>query len=239
MPADIRDTFKVGTKTVVVEQCDLRGDITIGSGTILQPRCTIVAAAGPIIFGQNNIVEETVVIVNRHKTPLIIGDNNLFEVGCRIEAPSIGDWNTFGIKCRVSPQVSVGSHCTIGAGCMILPSPFPPSASSDPFKAALAQKEEPAPPPPPPDSDTAMESPAPSDDNPPLASPPPDTPSAAPSPPSTASGDKLDDYTHVFGSENRRRKASGEGEGQAKALFVKHHDFLRDMLPKYNKLKMF
>jgi dynactin-6 len=53
------------------------------AGTILQPRCTIVAAAGPIIFGQNNVVEELAVIVNRHKEPLIIGDCNLFEVGCR------------------------------------------------------------------------------------------------------------------------------------------------------------
>lgn len=52
-------------------------------GTVLQPRCTILAMSGPIILGSNNIVEENVVIVNRLKQPMIIGDNNLFEVGCR------------------------------------------------------------------------------------------------------------------------------------------------------------
>jgi len=52
-------------------------------GTVLQPRCTILAMSGPIILGSNNIVEENVVIVNRLKQPMVIGDNNLFEVGCR------------------------------------------------------------------------------------------------------------------------------------------------------------
>jgi hypothetical protein len=41
-----KDSFKVGTKTVVVENCDLRGDITLGSGALLSqpspyPLCTL------------------------------------------------------------------------------------------------------------------------------------------------------------------------------------------------------
>lgn len=34
-------------------------------GTILHPRCTILALLGPIIIGSNCIIEENVVIVNR------------------------------------------------------------------------------------------------------------------------------------------------------------------------------
>lgn len=45
--------------------------------------------SGPIVFGSNNIIEENVVIVNRLKQPMIIGDNNLFEVGCRTPPPSL------------------------------------------------------------------------------------------------------------------------------------------------------
>ncbi len=59
------------------------------TGTILQPRCTILAVSGPIIFGENNIVEENVIIVNRHKQPMVIGDHNLFEVGSRAGIPSL------------------------------------------------------------------------------------------------------------------------------------------------------
>ncbi|BGO99510.1 Dynactin subunit 6 [Rhodotorula toruloides] len=228
MAPEIVDSFKVGTKTVVVADCDLRGDITLGSGTILQPRCTILAMAGPIVFGSNNIVEENVVIVNRLKQPMVIGDNNLFETGCRIESPCIGSHNTFGIRCRVTPMVEVGSNCVVGAGCIVQACPFPPE---QPRTGADAEDRGPVAP----ASDELM--PPPSSEGPSQTDPSPSpAPSSATSQPPL---DRLDDFTHVFGSENRRRKASGEGSGQSKALFVKHWEYLRDTLPKYHKLKMF
>jgi hypothetical protein len=80
----------------------------------------------------------------------------------------------------------------------------------------------------------------------PSGSPGPASPSLSstapsPAPPAARStpSDALADYTHVFGSENRRRTASVEGTGQAKALFVKHWEYLRETLPKHHKLKMF
>ncbi|GAA5980594.1 hypothetical protein JCM11641_006692 [Rhodosporidiobolus odoratus] len=233
MPTEIRDSIKVGTKCVVLDSCQLRGDITLGSGTILQPQCTIIAAAGPIIFGSNNIVEENVVIANRHKEPLIIGDSNLFEVGCRVESPSVGSHNTFGIKSRVSPYVAVGSHCVVGAGCIVLPSPFSPSLSFPDLSTGS--------PPPFQTSDDAVASPSDTDMASPATSPPPPPAEEPPTISSTSTEqlETLPDYTHVFGRENRRRKATGEGTGQAKALFVKHWEYLRDTLPKYNKLKLF
>ncbi|GAA6010703.1 hypothetical protein JCM11491_002904 [Sporobolomyces phaffii] len=128
MPTEIKDSFQIGTKCVVVADCDLRGDITIGQGSVLQPRCTILALSGPIVLGDNNILEENVVIVNRLKQPLVIGNSNLFQVGARIESPKIGDHNNFGIRSRISPHVQVESHCTVGSGCVVLPSPFPSPA---------------------------------------------------------------------------------------------------------------
>lgn len=49
----------------------------------------------------------------------------------------------------------------------------------------------------------------------------------------------LEDYTQVFGAECRRRKWSGQGQAQARSFHSKHIDYLRDTLPKFNKLKMF
>lgn len=74
-----------------------------------------------------------------------------------------------------------------------------------------------------------------------VATEPESSASQQPVTPSTASpiSDSLANYTHVFGSENRRRKATSEGDGQAKALFAKHWEYLRDTLPRYHKLKMF
>ena len=98
---------------------------------MLHPRCTILALSGPIFLGSNNILEENVVIVNRLKQPLTIGDSNLFQVGCRIESPTIGNYNNFGIRSRVSPHIAIRDNVTVGAGCIVLPCPFPSPSPSE------------------------------------------------------------------------------------------------------------
>lgn len=122
-------------------------------------------------------------------------------------------------------MVEVGSNCVVGAGCVVQASPFPPENP----RTGVKEDELAAP-----SSDELMA--------PPSEEPSQTDPSSLPAPSSATSQpplDRLDDFTHVFGSENRRRKASGEGTGQSKALFVKHWEYLRDTLPKYHKLKMF
>jgi dynactin 6 len=71
---------------VVCQDVELKGDITIGSGigvengsadltftifwigTIVHPKATIFAIAGPIVIGVNCIIEEAAIIVNRCAT---------------------------------------------------------------------------------------------------------------------------------------------------------------------------
>jgi dynactin-6 len=65
---------------VVCQDVELKGDITIGSGssfslwntllmlptgTIVHPKATVFAIAGPIVIGANCIIEEAAIIVNR------------------------------------------------------------------------------------------------------------------------------------------------------------------------------
>lgn len=50
---------------------------------------------------------------------MYIGENNVFEVDCTVEASSIGDNNIFESKCFVGNKVNVGSGCIIGAGCRL------------------------------------------------------------------------------------------------------------------------
>ena len=74
------------------------------TGTIVHPKATIFAIAGPIVIGTGCIIEEGAIIVNRSMVTLIcsainahlhtrrkevmrIGDDNLFEIGCRISSP--------------------------------------------------------------------------------------------------------------------------------------------------------
>ncbi|KAG0150391.1 hypothetical protein CROQUDRAFT_72944 [Cronartium quercuum f. sp. fusiforme G11] len=118
----IENKFTFHPTAVVAQDVDLVGDLTFGPNCMIHPSCTIVGF-GPIVFGSGCIVEEQSVICNRLKTPMEIGTDNLFSVGCRVEASAIGSSNVFEAKCKVSSDVAIGSHCVIGAGCTLVSEP--------------------------------------------------------------------------------------------------------------------
>eukprot|EP00656_Telonema_subtile_P040211 TRINITY_DN45275_c0_g1_i1.p1 TRINITY_DN45275_c0_g1~~TRINITY_DN45275_c0_g1_i1.p1 ORF type:complete len:190 (-),score=28.38 TRINITY_DN45275_c0_g1_i1:126-695(-) len=94
----------------------IKGLVTIGSGTVVHPSCTILAEAGPIEIGANNILEEQVVIRNSgFPGGMTIGAENLFQVGCCIEAERVGDACCFGVKATVRAGATLDSGCDIGA----------------------------------------------------------------------------------------------------------------------------
>ena len=117
-----------------------------------------------------------------------IGDENLFEIGCRkssilsdltplhdflgIECPSIGNYNTFTTRSRVHHTVRISSFCVIGAACLLVPT----------------------------------------------------------------EDETLEDYTVVYGPAAERRQWSGRGKVQEIDLRRKHAEYLREMLPKFNRL---
>ena len=47
----------------------------------------------------------------------------------------------------------------------------------------------------------------------------------------------LDDYTVVYGPEAERRTWTGKGKIQEADLRRKHAEYLREMLPKFNRLR--
>lgn len=49
----------------VCEDCTLEGDITIGGGTVIHPRVTIIAEGGPIIIAEYCIIEEYSTIIHK------------------------------------------------------------------------------------------------------------------------------------------------------------------------------
>lgn len=57
--------MKIAPGAVVCEESILKGDITIGTKSIIHPRACILAEAGPIIIGDGNIIEEMATIANR------------------------------------------------------------------------------------------------------------------------------------------------------------------------------
>jgi dynactin-6 len=57
-------SLKISAKAIVCQEAQLSGDVTVEDGTVIHPKVTIIAEAGPIIIGMNNILEEQVVIKN-------------------------------------------------------------------------------------------------------------------------------------------------------------------------------
>jgi dynactin 6 len=49
----------------ICQDIDIRGDITIGAGTVIHPKATIYALSGSIVIGEGCVIEENVVIVNQ------------------------------------------------------------------------------------------------------------------------------------------------------------------------------
>uniref|UniRef100_A0A3B5JZK9 Dynactin subunit 6 n=1 Tax=Takifugu rubripes TaxID=31033 RepID=A0A3B5JZK9_TAKRU len=121
---------KIATGAVVCVESEIRGDVTIGPRTVVHPKARIIADAGPIIIGEGNLIEEQALIINRYpenispddevqpKT-MIVGMNNVFEVGCVSQALKIGDNNVIESKADVGRNVILTNGCIIGAFCQV------------------------------------------------------------------------------------------------------------------------
>ncbi|XP_071746643.1 dynactin subunit 6 isoform X2 [Lepeophtheirus salmonis] len=125
MSSNSNGNLKLSAKAIVCCESELKGDITIGTRTIVHPKACIWAIDGPIIIGENNIIEEGAKIINENEcnvenTPvMIIGSNNVFEVDSETRALKIGDSNVIEPKSFVGRNTVLSNGCIVGAGVSI------------------------------------------------------------------------------------------------------------------------
>lgn len=102
-------TFSAGC--MVCDNVVVRGRVSFGAGTIVQPCAQFLATgAGRIVIGSDNIFEEQCIVVNDTDEDMVIGSMNLFEVGCKIKATRIGNGNQIGVRASVGWGVVMGDH---------------------------------------------------------------------------------------------------------------------------------
>ena len=67
------------------------GDITIGPGTVVFPGALIRCSegAGPVVIGRGCVLEESSVVECVDAGGLLVGEGNLFEVGCTVRALAV------------------------------------------------------------------------------------------------------------------------------------------------------
>ncbi|XP_017819239.1 dynactin subunit 6 isoform X1 [Callithrix jacchus] len=129
MAEKTQKSVKIAPGAVVCVESEIRGDVTIGPRTVVHPKARIIAEAGPIVIGEGNLIEEQALIINAYPDnitpdtedpepkPMIIGTNNVFEVGCYSQAMKMGDNNVIESKAYVGRNVILTSGCIIGACC--------------------------------------------------------------------------------------------------------------------------
>eukprot|EP00045_Choanoeca_perplexa_P023181 m.12549 g.12549 ORF g.12549 m.12549 type:complete len:163 (-) comp9976_c0_seq1:186-674(-) len=98
----------------------LEGDVTVGAGSIIHPTARICATNGPIIIGENNMIEEQVLIENnRDGAVLIIGNGNVIETGAQCRFGSLGSDNVISAHAVVQDRVQIGSNCFLGPAVVV------------------------------------------------------------------------------------------------------------------------
>ncbi|TPX60951.1 hypothetical protein PhCBS80983_g01470 [Powellomyces hirtus] len=97
---------------VICDESILEGNITLGKGNIIHPKCTIICeGGGPIVIGNGNVFEENVRVVNKSKPCLSVfeggkmGNGCTIEVGARVQDGTVlGDNVVVGTKCSTYPN---------------------------------------------------------------------------------------------------------------------------------------
>mmetsp|Transcript_17698 Transcript_17698/g.2903 ORF Transcript_17698/g.2903 Transcript_17698/m.2903 type:complete len:112 (+) Transcript_17698:73-408(+) len=99
-------------------------------GCVMHIDCSLIAEIGAIYFGEYNIIEERVRIVNNSiQGTMQIGSYNLFEVGCIVENSNIGNMNTISHRVKIPTGCTIGSKCVIVAGVELEPGTVVPDGT--------------------------------------------------------------------------------------------------------------
>lgn len=110
---------KIYPRVIIAADATIRGSVTIKTGSVIHPHSKIDASRGPIVIGENCIVEERVQLVSANEGGMNIGDANSFRAGCCVCAAEIGNCNIFEPASRVFASISIPNFCVIGAGCSV------------------------------------------------------------------------------------------------------------------------
>ncbi|KAG9401749.1 Dynactin subunit 6 [Aphanomyces cochlioides] len=111
--------------------------VSIGAKSVLHPKCCIEILNAPdpsqvyVTLGERNILDDMAVLSFSFvpTSTMTIGNNNLFESGCIIQAKLVGNNNWFEAKCQVGERVVIGDDCVIGAGVVVPPDTIVPNNS--------------------------------------------------------------------------------------------------------------
>ncbi|KAI9032448.1 hypothetical protein DFJ74DRAFT_764132 [Hyaloraphidium curvatum] len=100
--------------SLICESCSFTGDVKLGKNNVFHHHVRLDASGGPIVVGDSNIFEDRVHVVNRGPGTLVIGSENLLEIGCSVEG-------SMGNGCTIEPRAKVAAGAKLGNRVVVTP----------------------------------------------------------------------------------------------------------------------
>ncbi|RKF72516.1 Dynactin subunit 6 [Golovinomyces cichoracearum] len=112
---------------IISEQASFTGTklITMGSNTVIHPRCKLNSINGPITIGNSCILSERCRIGLQSEphqveaNSIVIGDGVVIETGAIVEASIIGDGSVIEVNSKIGKGAILGKYCKVGPYCEV------------------------------------------------------------------------------------------------------------------------
>jgi carbonic anhydrase/acetyltransferase-like protein (isoleucine patch superfamily) len=116
-------TPKIAGSAFVSEASYVIGDVEIGEGSNVWPGAVIRGDFGKITIGRDTSIEDNCVVHSGTPSAAVgnveIGDRVIIGHGAVLNCRKIGDNVLVGMNATILHEAEIGSHCVIGAGCLI------------------------------------------------------------------------------------------------------------------------
>ncbi|MBU4316423.1 MAG: gamma carbonic anhydrase family protein [Proteobacteria bacterium] len=110
-------TPKIHETAFISETAYVVGDVTIGKNSGIWPGAVVRADFGPIVIGENTMVEDNSVVHSGNS--MDIGSNIIIGHGVVVHGRKIGDNTLIGNNATILDDAEIGDNCIVGAGSLV------------------------------------------------------------------------------------------------------------------------
>lgn len=113
---------KIHDSAFVAPTACVIGDVEIGEDSSIWYGCTVRGDVNYVRIGKNtNLQDNSVIHVDHHSYPTVIGDNILIGHQCIIHACTLEDDCFIGMQACVMDGATVERHAMVAAGALVVP----------------------------------------------------------------------------------------------------------------------
>lgn len=110
-------TPKIHDSAFVSETAYVVGEVIIGKNSGIWPGAVVRADFGPILIGENTMVEDNSVVHSGGS--MEIGSNIIIGHGVVVHGKKIGDNTLVGNNATILDDAEIGCNCIVGAGSLV------------------------------------------------------------------------------------------------------------------------